>query len=153
MVSMDYKTRVLIVAGLLITIVVFFINIYAAGIVFILLIALIMSVIIMQDSVSLPDVVAELTDDAKGITIRNSGNAPAQKIHVAVVPENIEYDLDSLQPDMSSVHYLEKMAGEVKVVITFENDKGGAFSRSFQLSSSHESYDPMKPMIPLFGWK
>jgi hypothetical protein len=150
---MDKKTALLFIAGLLISIFLSFVSIYLAGIAFILTIALTMSVMIMKDSISLPDVVAELTDDAKGITIRNAGNAVARKIHVALVPENIEYDLESLQPDISTVHRVEKMIGEVKVVVTFENDRGEAFSRSYQLSSTGETYDPLKPMIPLFKWK
>ena len=150
---MDQKTRILIVAGLLITVVVFFINIYAAGIVFVILAAIVMTLLIMQDSASLPDIVVELNPDAKGITLRNSGSAAAHKIHVALVPENIEFDLDSLQADALSVYHLEKMVAEVKVVVTFENEKNEAFSRTWQLSSSGESYDPLKPMIPFFRWK
>lgn len=151
--TMDQKTRILIVAGLLITVVIFFINIYAAGIVFVILIALVMTLLIMQDSASLPDIVAELNPDAKGVTIRNSGNAVAHKIHVALIPENIEFDLDSLQPDAVSVYSLEKMVREVKIVVTFENEKNNVFTRTWQLSSSGESYDPLRPMIPLFRWK
>ena len=150
---MDQKTGILIVAGFLITAIVFFINIYAAGIIFVILIALVMTVLIMQDSASLPDIVAELNPDAKGITLRNSGNAVAHRIHVALVPENIEFDLDSLQPDAVSVYSLEKMIHEVKLVVTFENDKNNVFTRTWQLSSTGESYDPLRPMIPLFRWK
>jgi len=150
---MDQKTGILIVAGLLITVIVFFINIYAAGIIFVILIALVMTLLIMQDSAFLPDIVAELNPDAKAITLRNSGNAVAHRIHVALVPENIEFDLDSLQPDAVSVYSLEKMIHEVKLVVTFENDKNNIFTRTWQLSSTGESYDPLRPMIPLFRWK
>lgn len=150
---MDQKTAILLVAGLIVTVVAFALNIYPGGIVFVILVALVMTRLIMQDSMSLPDVVAELTDDAKGIAIRNSGNAPARKIHVAVVPENIEFDLDIMQPDASHVHPMGKMIGDVRVVITFTNENGGAFTRTYQLSSTGGGYDPLKPMIPIFGWK
>ena len=150
---MDRKTRVLLVAGLLITLAVFFINIYAGGILLIILVAIVMTLIIMQDTTSLPNVVAELREDAKGIIVRNAGNAQAMKIHVALVPENIEYDIDSLQPDASHVYSLAKMIGSVKIVVNYENEKGEAFTRSYEVSSTGETYDPLKPMIPLFRWR
>ena len=153
MVCMDRKTVILLAAGLLITIVVFFISIYAAGILFVVLIAIVMSLLIMQDSVSLPDIVAELREDAKAVIIRNTGNADARKIHVALVPLNIEFDLPTLPADASSEYALETMIGEVKTVVSFEDDAGNIFSRSHRLSSGRETFEPFKPMIPLFRWK
>ena len=150
---MDKKTRILIVAGLLITVVLYFINIYAAGIVFVILVTLVMILLIMQDSATLPDIVVELKEDAKGMTIRNSGNAVARKIHLALIPENIEFNIDSLQPDEITVHHFDTMIGKVKVVITFENDNNQKFTRTWQLASTEENYDPLKPMIPLFHWR
>jgi len=150
---MDQKTIILLIAGLILTAVVFTLSIYAAGIVFIILVALVMTLLIMQDTRTLPDIVAELREDAKGIIIRNAGNAVAQKIHVAIVPENIEFDIASLQPDISVDHPLEKMIGSAKVVVSFENENGDAFSRTYPVSSGGDGYDPLKPMIPLFRWK
>ena len=142
--------QILLVSGIVITLIVFLINIYAAGIVFILFATLVMSLFIMQDSTILPDVVAELKEDAKTIVIRNSGNSPAMKIHLALVPLDIEFDLPSLAPDLTHEYPLGKMIDEVKVVITFENERGDAYSRSYTLSSRGGGYDPLKPMIPLF---
>ena len=150
---MDRKIVILLVAGLLITIIVFFISIYAAGILLMILIAIVMSLLIMQDSVSLPEIVADLREDAKAVIIRNTGNSDALKVHVALVPLNIEFDLPLLPADASSEFALEKMIGEVKTVVTFENDRGDTFSRSYRLSSSGETFEPFKPMIPLFKWK
>src|SRR5512133_3362036 len=99
--TMDNKTRILIIIGIIIAIILFVINIYAAGIFVIIFAVLLMSLFIMKDSTFLPDVVAELTEDAKGVIIRNAGNSVARNIHVALVPENIEFDLDSLLPDAS----------------------------------------------------
>ena len=42
---------------------------------------------------------------------------------------------------------------ELKVVIRFENSQGREFSQSFLLSALGRDYDPLKPLIPLFGWK
>jgi hypothetical protein len=150
---MDRKTAILLVPGLLITIIVFFISIYAAGILFVVLIAIVMSLLIMRDSASLPDIVAELREDAKAVIIRNTGNSDAKKIHVALVPLNIEFNLSSLPADATYEYALEKMIGKVKTVVTFENDTGNTFSRSYRLSSGEETFEPFKPMIPLFKWK
>jgi len=153
MLSMDRKIQMVVVAGIIITLITFLINIYAAGVVFLILVAIVMSLMIMQDSTFLPDIVAEFSDDAKRIIIRNSGNAVATKIHVALVPENIEFDIPSLAAEEVHVHPMEKMIEEVKVVARFENERGDTFSRSYTLSARGDAFDPLKPMIPLFKWK
>lgn len=150
---MDRKLQILLAAGVIITLIAFLFDIYAGGIVFIIVAALIMSVFIMQDSTFHPDVIAELSDDAKAIVLRNTGNAPALKIHVALVPENVEYDIPSLGVEESHHHAIGTMLEEVKVVVTFENEREVPFTRSFRLSALGENYDPLKPMIPLFKWK
>lgn len=150
---MDRKIQLLLISGVVLTIIVFLINIYAAGIVFIIFVALLMSLFIMQDSTSLPDVVAEIKDDATAIVIRNSGNADALNVHVALVPMNIEFDISVLAPDQVNEYPLEKMIQKVTAVITFENVMGEPFSRSYRLSADGSEYDPLKPMIPLFRQK
>jgi hypothetical protein len=112
-----------------------------------------MSLFIMQDSTTLPDVMVELEDDAKGILIRNSGNSDAVKIHVALVPVNIEFNIAVLAPDQINEYPLESMLSEAKAVVTFENVMGNAFSRTYNLSSTGNQNDPFKPMIPFFKWK
>jgi uncharacterized protein (DUF58 family) len=150
---MDRKIQLLLVSGIVITLIVFLINIYIAGIVFIILVALLMSLTIMEDSTFLPAVTAELREDAKAVVIRNTGNATAVKIHVALVPLNVEYDLAALDADKAHEYPLEKMIEEVKAVVSFENEKGITFSHSYQLSAYGSGYDPLKPMIPIFQWK
>jgi hypothetical protein len=149
---MDKKITGLLIAGLLVTILLFFISIYLAGIAFILLIVILMSLFIMQDSKFLPDAEALLRDDAKAVIIRNNGNSPALKVHVALVPFNIEYDIPFLDADASFEYPLSAMVENVKVVLTFENEQQKEFSRTCMLSASGE-FDPFKPMIPLFKWK
>ncbi len=58
-----------------------------------------MSFMIMQDTTGIPEIVAKLSEDAKGIVLTNTGNARAEKIHVALVPSNIEFDIPSLDVD------------------------------------------------------
>lgn len=150
---MDKKMLIIPVLGLAITIVLFFFNIYLAGIVFILLVTVFISMLIMQDSVSHPDMEADLTEDAKSIILKNAGNAPAYRIHVALVPMNTEYDVPVLAVDQTHTHLLDSMIQEVKVVITFENEDKLAFSQTYALSALGNQYEPFKPMIPMFKWK
>lgn len=150
---MDRKLQVLLIAGIIITAIATYFSIYTGGIVFIIFAAVIMSCLIMQDSAHLPEITAELSDDAKAVVIRNTGNETATAVHVALVPENIEFDIPALAVDESFRHPLDQMIENVKVVVTFENAMKNSFSRSFQLSAYGERFDPLKPMIPLFRWK
>jgi hypothetical protein len=151
--SMDRNVQILILAGVIVTLLLLLVSFHMAGIVFVLLVVIVMSLMIMKDSASLPDVVAELSEDAKAVIIRNSGNAVAEKIHVAVVPVNTEFDLPSLAVDGTHDHPLGQMVEEVKVVIRFQNEKGTSFSRTYRLSALEGGFEPLKPMIPIFGWK
>ena len=150
---MDKRTTAVLAAGILVTLLLFFINIYLAGIAIIILVAIIMTLMIMQDTTCRPEVDVRLKDDAKAIILTNGGNSPAVKIHVALVPMNIEYDVGSLAVDASHEYPLPAMVTDVKAVITFENEKGQPYSHSQKLSASGEEWEPLKPMIPVFGWK
>jgi len=150
---MDKKITAVIAAGILVTLILFLVNIYLAGIAFIILVALVMSLIIMQDTTFLPQVTVKLREDAKAIVITNAGNSPARGIHVALVPMDIEYDIESLAVDGSHEYPLVSMIEKVKAVVTYSNEKGQSFSASTMLSASGEEFDPLKPMIPVFGWK
>ena len=150
---MDKKSQIVLVLGIAITNILLIFNIYLAGIVFILVITLFMSLQIMQDSVSHPDVEASLSDDAKSIVLRNSGNSTALHIHVVLVPMNTEFDVPSIAVDEYYTHPLGSMVDEVKVVVTFENEEKNVFSKSYALSALGNAYDPFKPMIPMFKWK
>jgi hypothetical protein len=150
---MDKKITAVLAAGILVTLLLFFVSIYLAGIVFILLVALVMSLMIMQDTMFRPHIDARLREDAKAIVLTNGGNSPALKIHVTLVPMNIEYNVNSLAVDESYEYTFPTMLTEVRVVVTFENEKGQPFSNSQKLSASGDEFDPLKPVIPVFGWK
>lgn len=150
---MDKRTTAILAAGLLVTLLLFFVSIYLAGIAVILLLVIVMSLMIMQDTTFRPQIDVRLRDDAKAIVLTNGGNSPASKIHVAVVPLNIEYDVTSLAVDESHENPLPSMLPEIKVVVTFANEKGQLFSHSQKLSATGEEFEPLKPMIPVFGWK
>jgi hypothetical protein len=146
-------TFLLLVVGALIAIICLLINIYLGGIALVILVTLAMSLWIMQDSISFPYLVPRLREDAKAFILTNTGNARAVRVHVALIPINKEFDLPSLDPDASSVFPLDAMAGEVKAIISCENDDGRAFSRSVLLSAIRDEIDPFKPVFPLFRWR
>jgi hypothetical protein len=150
---MDKRTTAVLAGGILVTILLFIVSIYLAGIAFIIVIALVMSLLIMKDTLFMPQVEAKLKDDAKAVVLTNTGNSPAVKIHVALVPMDIEFDVPSLDADASYEFAFASMAGEVKVVIGYENQKGQKFTHVRNLSSVGDEFEPLKPMIPLFGWK
>jgi len=150
---MDKRIQIIIVLGILITIASLFYDIYLAGIVGVIFIAIIMSLMIMQDTTGIPEVVAKLSEDAKSIVLINTGNARAEKIHVTLVPNNIEFDIASLDVDSAYEYSLGTMVQEIKIKITYSNENGRLFSSSKKLSVFEEETDPLKPLIPMFRWK
>ena len=120
----------------------------------IVLAALAMSVFIMEDSRVLPEITVRLGDDAKKVVVENSGNAPAYRIHVALVPLDIEFDLPELAADARHEYPLPRMIDEAKAAVTFDDANHVQTSRTFSLSAMGKGDDdPLKPMFPLFKWK
>jgi hypothetical protein len=150
---MEKNSKILLVVGLLITLLLFFIDIYLAGIALILLIVILMSLLIMQDTVGIPDIAVKFRDDAKAILLTNKGNARAVNIHGTIVPLNIEIDIPALEVDSTFEFLVTTMIEEVKIVVTFQNENGKPFSMSAMLSTLEEEPDLLKPMIPVFKWK
>jgi hypothetical protein len=150
---MEKNIKIFIILGALVTLLLVFVNIYLAGIVGLVFISLVMSLKIMQDSAGIPDVVPALMEDAKGIVLTNTGNARAEKIHVVLIPNNIEFDIPSLDEDASYEYPFKEMIQEVKILITFTNEDKKQFSRSKKLSVFGEEPDLLKPMFPTFKWK
>ena len=149
---MEKNTNILVL-GILITIALSFIDIYLGGIVGVIFIAIMMSLMIMQDTTGIPEVMANLSDDAKSIILTNTGNARAEKIHVTLIPSNIEFDIDSLDVDSVYEYSLGTMVQEIKIKITYNNENKRLFSSSKKLSVFDEDPDILKPMIPMFKWK
>jgi hypothetical protein len=150
---MDKRLMVILVLGIIITIVLAFLDMYLAGIVGVIFIAIIMSLMIMQDTTGIPEVVVKLSDEAKSIILTNTGNARAEKIHVILVPSNVEVDIPSLDVDSSYEYSLGSMVQEIKIKITWSNENGRLFSSSKKLSVFDEEPDLLKPMVPMFKWK
>ncbi len=150
---MDKRITAVLAAGILVCALLYFVSIYLAGTAIIIVIAIVMSLMIMQDTTFRPQVEVRLREDAKAVVLRNAGNSPALRIHVALVPMDIEYDVASLAVDEVHEYPVSSMISEVKAVITYANEKGLSFSRSEKLSASEEAFEPLKPMIPLFGYK
>jgi hypothetical protein len=150
---MEKNTTILLVLGAFIILILLFINIYLAGIACIILIIILMSLKIMQDSTGIPEIVVNLRDDAKAIILTNKGNARAEKIHVALVPVNIEFDISSLEVESTYEFLLNEMVETIRIAVTYQNENGRLFSSSSKLSVFGEEYDPFKPMFPMFKWK
>jgi hypothetical protein len=150
---MDKRIQIILVLGILITIASAFLDMYLAGIVGMIFIAIIMSLVIMQDTTGIPEVVTKLSEDAKSIVLTNTGNARAEKIHVILIPSNIEFDIDSLDVDAVYEYSLGTMVQEIKIKITYSNENKSVFSSSKKLSVFEEEPDLLRPMIPMFKWK
>jgi len=151
--SMEKNTKIFLVLGALFTVVLLFINIYLGGIAGVIFISIAMSLFIMQDTTGVPEVVATLSEEAKSIILTNTGNARAEKIHVTLIPGNIEFDIDSLNVDSDYEYSFGTMVQEIKLKITYSNENGRLFSSSKKLSVFDEEPDFLKPMLPMFKWK
>lgn len=149
---MDSRIIAVLAAGILATLLLLTISIYLAGVAAIIIVAILMTLLIMQDSAFLPQVDVSLREDAKAVVLTNKGNAPAEGIHVALVPLDIEYDVAMLAVDQSHEFMLPSMLAEAKAVVTYSNGKGRTFSLVKKLSAAGE-FDPLKPALPIFGWK
>jgi hypothetical protein len=152
---MDRNQMILLVAGLVLAgIVALGVNLYIGLIILVLVLTLFMSMRIMADSELLPDVIATLSEDAKDVIVVNRGNAPARSVHLAIVPMDMEFDIPSLQVDEEKKFHFEQMIKEAKAAITFRNERGETYERSYPLSAlKGGEEDLLKPMFPLFKWK
>jgi hypothetical protein len=150
---MDKRIQVILVLGIIITIVLAFLDMYLAGIVGVIFIVIIMALMIMQDTTGIPEVVAKLSDEAKSIILTNTGNARAEKIHVTLIPSNVEFDVPSLDVDSSYEYPLGSMVQEIKIKITWSNENKRLFSSSKKMSVFEEDPDLLRPMVPMFKWK
>jgi hypothetical protein len=152
---MDRNQMILLIAGLVLAVIIAFgVNLYIGLIILVIVLTLFMAVQIMADSALLPEVIATLSEDAKVIRVTNRGNAPAFSVHLAIVPLDVEFDIPTLQVDEEKKFHFEQMIKEAKAAITFRNERGDTYERSFPLSALHGGEeDLLKPMFPLFKWK
>ena len=141
-------------AVLIVSLGLFVFDIYAGLAGLIVFAALLMSVLVMEDSLGKPSLRATLQDDAKSLRLRNSGNAPARMIHVTIVPHNIEFDIPQLGVEEQFRYSFETMVPQAKVVVTYQNEQGTPFSKTFVLSAlDTDDDDLLKPAFPMFSWK
>ena len=151
---MERNYKILLGAALVVCVILLIVNIYIGGMAFIIFIVLLMSVWIMEDSRMHPNITARLKDEAKGVELKNDGNAPAYAIHVAIIPHDIEFDIPQLKEDEKYLYAFGKMISEVKVIVSFENEDKGRFSKTYLLSATGTSDDDLlRPAFPFFKWK
>jgi len=148
---MTSRIWIFLAAACIVSLLLSLINVYLGGIAFIILLALVMSLAIMRDVKTVPEIAVTLTDDARGLVLFNNGSAPARNIHIALVPLNIEFDLSSLAVEERKTLPVREMINEAKAAMTWENENGEKYSRTAHLSSLHPTEeDLLKPMFPLF---
>lgn len=150
---MDKRIQIILVLGIIVTIISAFLDMYLAGIVGMIFIAIVMSLMIMQDTTGIPEVMVKLGDEAKSIILTNNGNARAENIHVTLIPSNVEFDIASLDVDSVYEYFLGAMVQEIKIKITYSNENKRLFSSSKKLSVFDEEPDLLRPLIPMFKWK
>jgi len=148
---MEKNQKIVLAAAALVTLGLLFIEPIFALIALVFVIVLLMSFHIMGDTANYPLVIAELSENAREITVINTGTARAQKIHVALVPLDIEFEVASLDPDEKSRFSLASMVSEAKAVVTYENAEGREFRRSYSITALGAGRDPTEPLIPIFG--
>jgi hypothetical protein len=152
--DMNRNYLVILAVAFIITLFLFLVNFWFGLMAIVGLIALGMSIYIMQDTLGHPDILAVLKDQAKNLELRNRGNAEAQNIHVAVIPYNVEFDIPALQIEERYTHDFGRMVDEAKVVVTFQNAEGVRYKKTYMLSALGRSdEDLLKPPFPLFKWK
>jgi hypothetical protein len=132
-----------------------FVDIYVAAIIFVMVAALGIAFQIFDETRDMPPrLTCWFSEDAKKVVIRNEGNARAVRIHLTLVPLDLQFDLPELAVDARHEFPLPSMIAEAKAVLTYEDASGRAYSRSIPLSSTGRSEeDLLKPAFPLFGWK
>ena len=151
---MERNYKILLGAALIVCVILLIVNIYIGGMAFIIFIVLLMSVWIMEDSRMHPNITATLNDEAKGVKLKNDGNAPAYAIHVAIIPHDIEFDIPHLKEEEKYLHAFGKTISDAKVIVSFENEEKGRFSKTYLLSATGTSDDDLlKPAFPFFKWK
>ena len=148
---MDKNQKIVLGMGALITLGLAFIDIFFALIALVIMLALLMSFRIMGDTNNYPLITADLSEDAREIIVTNTGTARAQNIRVALVPLDIDFEIASLDPDEESGFSLASMLVEAKAVVTYENDEGRQFTRSYPLTALGAGRDLLEPVFPIFG--
>ena len=148
---MEKNQKIILVAGALITLGLFIIEPFFALIALIFVLVLLMSFRIMEDAGNYPLVVAELSEDARGVIVINTGTATAQNVRVALVPLDIDFEVALLGPDEEAGFGLASMVSEAKAVVRYENAEGREFTRTYPLTALGAGHDPTEPMFPLFG--
>jgi len=147
---MGKNQKIVLVTGGLITLALLFVDIYIALIALILVLVLLMSLHIMEDTSNYPFVAAELSEDAREVLITNTGTAEARNIHVALVhsiSSGISHRLDLMRHPGSG---LSPWCRRQKRLSPNENTIGQKCTRTYPLTSLGRGGDPLRPMFPLF---
>ncbi|MCU0632404.1 MAG: hypothetical protein MUC66_05445 [Methanolinea sp.] len=152
---MERNLIILVVLGLAACGALFFlVDVYAMLIGVVVVIALAMSLFIMQDSAMSPNVEVDIKEDGRGIRVQNKGNAKAVSIRITLIPHDLHYKIPFLDEDAETTFSTDTMIERVKFVVEFQNERGDAFSKTRTISVFDKpDEDLLKPAFPLFKWK
>jgi len=152
---MNRNLLIVLVIGLIAcTALYFLIDIYAGMIGAVIVIALAMSVFIMQDSMEKPNVVVFVEENRKGVRVRNRGNARAVSVKITLLPQDLSFDIPALDEDAVRTFPVPPITEKMKVDVRYRNEKGDSFGKTVLLMPDDiENEDLLKPVFPLFGWK
>ncbi|MCQ8893410.1 MAG: hypothetical protein NQU46_02075 [Methanolinea sp.] len=130
------------------------VDIYVSLIAAVLVIALAMSVFIMQDSAMKPNVMVFVEENTKGIRVRNRGNARALSVSVSVEPLGLSFTIPVLEEDAVTTFPTPPITDRIRVTVSYKNEAEVPFSKTVTLMPHDiEDEDLLKPTFPLFGWK
>jgi hypothetical protein len=158
---MERNHILLLAAGIIITALLYILmpgQPYFAYMAAIVVIVLFMGVLMMNTSkrfADLPALAVRLCDDGKGVIVMNTGKEDALSVHVALVPLNIEFDLESLAAGSAYTFRTEEMINEAKAYVTFKTPGGSNLDLTKMLNALQPDADEdiLKPVFPLFKWK
>jgi len=155
---MDIRQAALVaLAGVALFIYLAFIGQFAASIAVMIILIIGMTIYMTRLSKKfgdIPELTAKLSPDAKSVVIRNSGNTSAMRVHVALVPLDIEYDIAEVPGEEEHTYPLDNMISEAKAFITWKDIEGHDFSHESNISALGRGEDDLlKPMFPMFDIK
>ena len=155
---MAMPPKIVLICGIVVAAVLFIIaSPFFAGIAILITAALYLSLMMQRygrEIAKTPEFYAILKEDAKGVVVKNKGEVPIYQVHVDIVPLDISFDVESLEPGAAYEYPLPQMINEAKAVITCRDSEGNTYTHSSRLSALGVSEeDLLKPVFPMFGWK
>lgn len=155
---MHISQKMVLICGIAVAAALFILNFpFFAGIALIITAALFLALVMQgygREFAKIPEIICILKEDAKGIVVKNKGEVPVYQVHVALVPLDLDFDAEVLEPGSAHEFPLPHMVNEAKAVLTYRDAEGNSYSHTSPLSAlGVGEEDLLKPVFPMFGWK